>query len=132
MPQLDKFSFVTQVFWLLVLFFFLYILLLQYILPAIYRTLKIRKEIIDNLVLDNSKLFDEEIIVRTVYKELFSASIFKTVDFLKLFQKQLVVYKNICNLFLVKGILFQASREERRNSLLGLNLRKQILNSTPK
>jgi len=130
MPQLDKFSFVTQIFWLLVLFFFLYVILLQYILPAIYRTLKIRKEIIDNLILDNCKLFDEEIIVRTVYKELFSSSINKTVDFLKLFQKRLLVYKNICNLFLLKGVSFAVSREEKTNSLLVLNLRKQVLNIT--
>jgi hypothetical protein len=132
MPQLDKFSFVTQVFWLLVLYFFLYIVMLQYILPAIYRILKIRKEIIDNLISDNSKLFDEEVIVRAVYKELLSTSIFKTVDFLKLFQKRLVIYRNMCNLFLNKGFNFDISREERKNTFLALNLKKQILNTIVK
>lgn len=49
MPQLDKLSFATQIFWLLVVFFFMYVILLRYILPNIYKILKIRKEILESL-----------------------------------------------------------------------------------
>jgi len=127
MPQLDKFSFATQIFWLLVLFFFLYIILINYFLPAIFKVLKIRKEIIDSLVEDATRLADEEHIARGVHKELFSGSIFKTVDFLKHFQKRLLIFKNICSIFFLKGPVFEQSRLEYKNSIFILKLKKHVL-----
>ena len=128
MPQLDKFSFVTQVFWLLVLFFSLYIMVLQFMLPALYRILKIRKELVDSLIVDNSKLVDEEAIVKTVYKELFSSGVYKTVDFINLFQKRVQVYKNMCAIFFSKSPVFDNTRNGKKSALVLLSLKKQILN----
>jgi len=128
MPQLDKFTFSTQIFWLLVLFFFIYIILIKYFLPAIYKVLKIRKEILDSLVTDATSLVDEEFIARNIRKELVSVSVFKTLDFLAIFQKRLLLFKNMCNLFVMKGLMFNSARVEYKNSILVVRLKKHILN----
>ena len=44
MPQLDKFTFSTQVVWLVLIFFFLYFILVQIGLPRLYRILYFRKK----------------------------------------------------------------------------------------
>lgn len=44
MPQLDRFAFISQVVWLVVLFFGMYILLLKEGLPRFYKVLRFRKE----------------------------------------------------------------------------------------
>ena len=43
MPQLDQYSFLSQLFWLLVVFGFFYIVTLTYVLPTISQILKTRK-----------------------------------------------------------------------------------------
>jgi len=43
MPQLDKFIFVSQYFWLFFLLFITYFLLVKFVLPFILRALKVRK-----------------------------------------------------------------------------------------
>lgn len=45
MPQLDKATFFTQIFWALLAYFFLYVLLSVYVCPAIGLTLKSRLRI---------------------------------------------------------------------------------------
>ncbi len=42
MPQLDKFSFFTQIFWLIVLLFLFYLILINILLPNLAAILKIR------------------------------------------------------------------------------------------
>lgn len=49
MPQLDKFSFSSQVLWLVVVFFFLYFVLVQIGLPRLYKVLYFRKKKLLNL-----------------------------------------------------------------------------------
>lgn len=46
MPQFDTFTFLSQLFWVFLLFGILYISLLRWILPAIAITLKTRKKLI--------------------------------------------------------------------------------------
>ena len=43
MPQLDKFIFFSQYFWLFLLLFVSYFLLIKWVLPSLFRTLKARK-----------------------------------------------------------------------------------------
>jgi len=105
----------------------MYIIILKYLLPSIYKILKIRKEILDNLVSDSVRLVDEEYITRNIHKELFSTSVIQTADFLQYFQKRLVVFKNTCSVFVSKGIIFENSRLEYKNSLLVLKLKKYVL-----
>lgn len=42
MPQLDRFAFSSQVFWLIVLFLIGYFIFFNFILPSLYTTLKLR------------------------------------------------------------------------------------------
>jgi len=57
MPQLDTFMYLSQVFWLLVLFTVFYILVLNNILPNISRVLKLRRKKISS---EGSSSFLEE------------------------------------------------------------------------
>ena len=49
MTQLDKFTFVPQVFWLVVIFFLLYYIIVEYSLPRLFKILHFRKKKILNL-----------------------------------------------------------------------------------
>ena len=44
MPQLDTYMYFSQVFWLLVIYSFFYILVLRNILPSVSRVLKVRRK----------------------------------------------------------------------------------------
>jgi hypothetical protein len=44
MPQLDKFTFVPQIFWLVVIFFFMYFILAEYSLPRLFKVLYFRQK----------------------------------------------------------------------------------------
>jgi len=57
MPQLDTFMYLSQVFWLLVLFTIFYILVLNNILPNISRVLKLRRKKISS---EGSFILSEE------------------------------------------------------------------------
>lgn len=59
MPQLDRFSFISQIFWLLVIFFSFYVILLRFILPHIGRILKARQIVIDELIQEQQDLEKE-------------------------------------------------------------------------
>lgn len=48
MPQLDKVTYLSQVFWLFVMFFSFYIIILKWMLPTIVTILKLRKNKIDS------------------------------------------------------------------------------------
>lgn len=47
MPQLDKITFLSQVFWLIVVFISFYLVTLRYILPTIAQIIKVRKKKIE-------------------------------------------------------------------------------------
>jgi len=42
MEQIDRLSFMSQVFWLFIFFIFIYILVLLYIIPKIHKSLRLR------------------------------------------------------------------------------------------
>lgn len=105
MPQLDKFAFAPQVFWLVLIFFALYLLLLRNGLTTLYKILTFRKRLIVELG-RTSHLLSQEI---TLGKLLFSKflnsfvysrgvieSFFKIVDFLLIasFKQQLHIFNN--------------------------------------
>ena len=84
MPQLDKVTFLSQFFWLLVFFFSFYILQLKYFLPEMSRILKYRKKTLNRssaftLQEENSKVRNS---ASTVLENLFknSRTIFKRLS----------------------------------------------------
>jgi F-type H+-transporting ATPase subunit b len=77
MPQLDTFMYLSQVFWLLVLFTIFYILVLNNILPNISRVLKLRRKKISsegsfilleeyNVVMTNTSNVLEELLINLI------------------------------------------------------------------
>lgn len=48
MPQLDRIIVFSQIFWLFLIFSLFYIVLVHYFLPKFLKSLKLRKQIIDN------------------------------------------------------------------------------------
>lgn len=69
MPQLDKFSFMPQIFWLVLVFFLLYFILLNLILPQLYSTIKTRTLLLSNLKNDLLNFGDKEIELYQKYNE---------------------------------------------------------------
>jgi hypothetical protein len=59
MPQLDKFAFAPQVFWLVLVFFVVYLLVLKNGLAVLYRVLSFRKKSIQLLNLDVARFVVE-------------------------------------------------------------------------
>lgn len=80
MPQLDTYMYVSQVFWLLVIFTTFYILILNNILPNIARTLKLRRKQIN--AGDDSIIGEEHKAVMTTTSGLLENSLKDSRTFL--------------------------------------------------
>lgn len=75
MPQLDKVTFLSQVFWLVIMFFVCYILMLRYILPSIKSSLNFRRNFLKTLMSGQTTSVKEEAHVFKRYENLFLNSI---------------------------------------------------------
>ena len=75
MPQLDKFTFAPQVFWLILGFFFVYFLLLSTGLPRIYKVLLFRKKQLDLFFCDYKKLDKELVFTKVSLDNIFFKSL---------------------------------------------------------
>ena len=72
MPQLDHLSYLSQVFWLIVIFGSFYFITLTYILPTISQIIKTRKEKLSSYTTDSSSLKIEEKLLTYKYQEYLS------------------------------------------------------------
>ena len=80
MPQLDTYMYLSQVFWLLVLFTTFYILVLNNILPNISRVLKLRRKRISSG--GSSVLSEEHNAVMTTTSDVLETSLKDSTTFL--------------------------------------------------
>jgi hypothetical protein len=80
MPQLDTYMYLSQVFWLLVLFTTFYILVLNNILPSISRVLKLRRKRISSE--GSSVLSEEHNTVMTTTSDVLETSLKDSTTFL--------------------------------------------------
>mgnify|MGYP006076982147 FL=1 len=80
MPQLDTYMYLSQVFWLLVLFTTFYILVLNNILPNISRVLKLRRKRISSE--GSSVLSEEHNAVMTTTSDVLETSLKDSTTFL--------------------------------------------------
>lgn len=64
MPQLDKFAFAPQVFWLVLVFFVLYLLLLKDGLATLYKILTFRRRLLLDLNLTSTTLAQEVVLIK--------------------------------------------------------------------
>ncbi len=78
MPQLDKITFLSQVFWLIVIFVSFYLISLRYLLPTISQILKVRQNKIEsnNKQLTNFK--EEESFVTENYETVLRNSLIES------------------------------------------------------
>lgn len=78
MPQLDKITFLSQVFWLIVIFVSFYLISLRYLLPTISKILKVRQNKIEsnNKQLTNFK--EEESFVTENYETVLRNSLIES------------------------------------------------------
>lgn len=89
MPQLDKLTFASQVFWLLISFFGLHYLLLRYILPTVAATLKYRHHLLTSVSSAREGLNSgASVDVLGLRKDIFSRSS-------DLFQSHITFYKTL-------------------------------------
>lgn len=60
MPQLDSFSYFSQVFWLVFFFLTFYLVVMQTILPTLYRTMRLRQRKLELMQSNKGTLKEEE------------------------------------------------------------------------
>lgn len=65
MPQLDKFTFFTQVFYLIVVFFAFYLLATRLVLPRLFAVMRVRRQRLASLEARNSFLKENEQLIKT-------------------------------------------------------------------
>jgi hypothetical protein len=98
MPQLDRFAWASQVFWLLFFFFLFYFSLVKFIFPAISGTLKLRNKLFDRWRADSVSVSDDK------YWSQGAVNLF--VDFKNLLKKQVYFMFDQRKTFLVHSSFF--------------------------
>jgi hypothetical protein len=81
MPQLDKFAFAPQVFWLVLVFFVLYLLLLKDGLPTLYKIIVFRKRLILHLSVGTTLSLQESFFLN-LFSSRFLINFFSTRNLL--------------------------------------------------
>lgn len=103
MPQLDILSFSTQVSWVIVLFFINYFVVTNVMLKKIYRTLKVRKDIL--------QVYEKEIYI--YIKELIILKEWLNIFFKNFELKNFILLNNI-----LKDVQVEKLRVKERQDLL--------------
>ena len=74
MPQLDKFMFVSQIFWLCLFFITFYFYLLNFVIPRIFKVLRFRENKLNNFINNNYNIFLEEYLILNSYKNFLKSN----------------------------------------------------------
>ena len=69
MPQLDKFSFMPQIVWLLIAFLIIYLTLMNLILPQLASVVKTRSKLLNSLKSSLVQFGDKELLLQKTYIE---------------------------------------------------------------
>ena len=115
MPQLDSLTFVTQIFWVLVLFFTFYAIFLNTVIPSVGKIIKIRRKKIEFENSQSSKLNDEEEIIRSEYEGLLV--------------KSLIESRQLLSETIKSSLKWYNDSIETTNKTILLNVNKQYLQS---
>ena len=78
MPQLDKFSFMPQIVWLLIVFLIIYFTLMNLILPQLASVVKTRYKLLNNLKSNLVTFGDKELDLQKSYIENVNFFVFQT------------------------------------------------------
>lgn len=87
MPQLDQIIIFTQLFWLFIIFFCLYVLTIHFFLPFMIRTFKVRSLFVKSVNEYNEKIqldfyFRHNLLIKTISRSLQISTFFLTPKFL--------------------------------------------------
>jgi len=103
MPQLDKLSYFAELFWLLLVLIVLYVFLLRWALPTLAITLKIRGQLVSNLVSAGIALNQEMWIIQSQQSKLASDLVIPVSDTLRQLESQLYLQQEIDSLNIYLG-----------------------------
>lgn len=95
MPQLDKFSFATQLFWFCFIFLSYYILVLNFYLPKLFKILRFRNFKLTTFSIGIKKYLNEEKLITISYKNLIIEKLLLNLNYLNIFNKK---YNNFIEL----------------------------------
>jgi len=95
MPQLDKLSYAAELFWLLLVLTVLYVFLLRWVLPTLAVTLKIRGQLVSNLVSAGSALNKEMWVIQAQQNKLASDLVVPVSSILWQLESQLYLQQEI-------------------------------------
>jgi F0F1-type ATP synthase membrane subunit b/b' len=77
MPQLDRFAYVSEVIWLIVVFLVMYLVLLRYGLPRLYKVLRYRKDKLREISSEVGEVEKELYVLEQSVREVVSGSLRK-------------------------------------------------------
>lgn len=82
MPQLDKVTYVSQLFWLFLFFVSFYLISVNYVLPSIGQILKVRKRRMEDATDGTGNLHGEESTVTDRYEGILEESLVHSREFI--------------------------------------------------
>lgn len=82
MPQLDRVIIFSQIFWLFLVFFALYIVLTHFFLPMFLKSLKLRKQVIELNSLEVTNLNEKALLKQVLIKQNLLSKLLRIEDFL--------------------------------------------------
>ena len=127
MPQLDKFTFATQIIWSLIIFFLIYLVLLKYILPQLSLIIKLR-----------IKFFEEALALKMKYKNRINADKKKvnyfrnsSLSYLNSFICESIEkstsYNNIYDIYVTRGNSFQFFNKKYYEEITSIKIKNILI-----
>jgi len=125
MPQLDKLTYSSQIFWLLIFFTSFYFIILKNILPSILLNIKTRETLINNLINSNSSSATEIESTNQNFVKINN----KILDSVEEFQKLASTEANNSYSYVPLFINNSIQNEELNNDTINLQTTKGLINS---
>lgn len=126
MPQLDFAIYISQIFWLFIIFYSFYYIVLKHLLPTISEILKVRTSKLQLSSQGENDLKSEEIILATNYNELVINSMRVGREILTDFVKESTSWVN-SKTYELNNVYLKGLNMDYLNSILILNARKQLI-----
>nr|AFZ64071.1 ATP synthase F0 subunit 8 [Phalansterium sp. PJK-2012] len=128
MPQLDKVTFFTQISWLLVVFFSLYVILLKFILPKLALILKLRQRRIAKFLSDSNSFKKEAETRAQIHFDILFRSVFVSNRILDETLKNFYLYEELNKIYMLQGSSIVTFNELFFNELVSIQLKRTLLN----
>jgi len=128
MPQLDKVTFFTQISWLLVVFFSLYVILLKFVLPKLALILKLRQRKIAKFLSDSNSFKKEAETRAQIHFDILFRSVLVSNRILDEILKNFYLYEELNKVYMLQGSSIVVFNELFFNELVSIQLKRALLN----